>query len=153
MSRNNIEEDRFLNVTHGEVEIPHSRQPKADGVTEHPWWASPNMFFSPRLFLWCGTLSPGEQSACILFHLVVIITLCFPVYWYKNTSRNEILYSQMVRDLTDPERSLCGKNKDASLELKRKGNQCFLNKDYAMALTCYSEVSQLILQSLNCRYG
>lgn len=47
----------------------------------------------------------------------------------------------MVRDLTDPERALCGKNKDAALELKQKGNRCFLNEDYASALTCYSEVS------------
>ncbi|XP_042957525.1 uncharacterized protein LOC122292962 isoform X6 [Carya illinoinensis] len=53
------------------------------------------------------------------------------------------LFHQMVRDLTDPERALCGKNKDAALELKQKGNQCFLNEDYGSALTCYSEALRL----------
>ncbi|KAF5467557.1 hypothetical protein F2P56_017372 [Juglans regia] len=53
------------------------------------------------------------------------------------------LFHQMVRDLTDPERAFCGKNKDAALELKQKGNQCFLNEDYGSALTCYSEALRL----------
>ncbi|XP_041008252.1 uncharacterized protein LOC121252549 isoform X10 [Juglans microcarpa x Juglans regia] len=53
------------------------------------------------------------------------------------------VFHQMVRDLTDPERALCGKNKDAALELKQKGNQCFLNEDYGSALTCYSEALRL----------
>ena len=57
----------------------------------------------------------------------------------------------MVRDLTDQERALCGKNKDAALELKQKGNHCFINADYTTALTCYSQVSLSIFLFL-CLY-
>lgn len=53
---------------------------------------------------------------------------------------------QVIGDLTmDPENALCGKKKDAALELKRQGNQCFLNGDYANALVYYSKVSNFIL--------
>lgn len=52
-------------------------------------------------------------------------------------------FHQMVGHLTDCERSLCGKNKDAALELKQKGNNCFLNGDYTTALTCYSQALRL----------
>lgn len=46
----------------------------------------------------------------------------------------------MVRDLTDPEVALCGKNKEAALESKKKGNRCFLSGDYANALDFYTQV-------------
>lgn len=46
----------------------------------------------------------------------------------------------MVRDLADPEVALCGKNKEAALEAKQKGNKCFLRSDYAEALDCYTQV-------------
>ncbi|KAL4012005.1 hypothetical protein IC575_029074 [Cucumis melo] len=50
------------------------------------------------------------------------------------------LFFQVIGDLTmDPENALCGKKKDAALELKRQGNQCFLNGDYANALVYYSK--------------
>lgn len=45
----------------------------------------------------------------------------------------------------DPEKALCGKKKDAALELKRQGNQCFLKGDYANALVHYSRVPKLHL--------
>ncbi|KAJ7959490.1 SET and MYND domain-containing protein 4 [Quillaja saponaria] len=48
-------------------------------------------------------------------------------------------FHQIVRDLADPESGLCGKSKDAALEAKRTGNQCFLRGDYAKALACYSQ--------------
>lgn len=46
----------------------------------------------------------------------------------------------MVRDLTDPEVALCGKNKEAALESKKKGNRCFLSGDYVNALDFYTQV-------------
>lgn len=53
------------------------------------------------------------------------------------------LTSQVIGDLAmDPENALCGKKKDAALELKRQGNQCFLKGDYASALVNYSQVSK-----------
>uniref|UniRef100_A0A5B7BBN2 Putative SET and MYND domain-containing protein 4 isoform X1 n=1 Tax=Davidia involucrata TaxID=16924 RepID=A0A5B7BBN2_DAVIN len=48
-------------------------------------------------------------------------------------------FHQIVRDLTDPETALCRKNKDAALESKRKGNECFSNGDYPKALNLYSQ--------------
>ncbi|TQD98591.1 hypothetical protein C1H46_015839 [Malus baccata] len=48
-------------------------------------------------------------------------------------------FQQMVRDLADPEVALCGKNKEAALEAKQKGNKCFLRSDYAEALDCYTQ--------------
>ncbi|KAL6530368.1 hypothetical protein OROHE_014721 [Orobanche hederae] len=50
------------------------------------------------------------------------------------------LYHQMVRDLTDPKMALCGKNKEAALEAKAKGNECFSKGDYSSALRFYSQV-------------
>ncbi|XP_062154808.1 uncharacterized protein LOC133862909 isoform X1 [Alnus glutinosa] len=52
-------------------------------------------------------------------------------------------FHQMVKDLTDRERVLCGKNKDAAMELKQKGNHCFFIGDYTTALTCYSQALRL----------
>lgn len=46
----------------------------------------------------------------------------------------------MVRDLKDPEVALCGKNKEAALEAKAKGNECFSKGDYSNALHFYSQV-------------
>ncbi|XP_034204071.1 uncharacterized protein LOC117618554 isoform X3 [Prunus dulcis] len=48
-------------------------------------------------------------------------------------------FHQMVRDLADPEVALCGKNKEAALESKQKGNKCFLSGDYANALDLYTQ--------------
>lgn len=49
------------------------------------------------------------------------------------------LFHQIVRDLADTETALCRKNKDASLESKRKGNQCFSNADYPNSMRFYSQ--------------
>ncbi|KAG6416010.1 hypothetical protein SASPL_123431 [Salvia splendens] len=49
------------------------------------------------------------------------------------------LFHQLVRDLTDPLVALCGKNKEAALEAKAKGNQCFTDGDYSNALQFYSQ--------------
>ncbi|XP_057778491.1 uncharacterized protein LOC130997245 isoform X2 [Salvia miltiorrhiza] len=53
--------------------------------------------------------------------------------------RNLPLFHQLVKDLTDPKVSLCGKNKEAALVAKAKGNQCFSNGDYSNALHFYSQ--------------
>ncbi|XP_047944931.1 SET and MYND domain-containing protein 4 isoform X1 [Salvia hispanica] len=53
--------------------------------------------------------------------------------------QNLPLFHQLVRDLTDPQVALCGKNKEAALEAKAKGNQCFTNGDYSNALLFYSQ--------------
>ncbi|KAK2637279.1 hypothetical protein Ddye_032071 [Dipteronia dyeriana] len=48
-------------------------------------------------------------------------------------------FHRIVRDLADPKRGLCGKDKEASLELKRKGNQCYSSGDYTPALSFYTK--------------
>ncbi|XP_027339263.1 SET and MYND domain-containing protein 4 isoform X2 [Abrus precatorius] len=48
-------------------------------------------------------------------------------------------FQQMVTELADPKYALCGKSKDAALESKQLGNQCFFNADYAKALECYTQ--------------
>ncbi|KAK6155982.1 hypothetical protein DH2020_010230 [Rehmannia glutinosa] len=53
------------------------------------------------------------------------------------------LFHQMVRDLTDPEIALCGKNKEAALEAKGKGNECFSKGDYSSALHFYSQALRI----------
>lgn len=46
----------------------------------------------------------------------------------------------MVVDLTDPETALCGKSKEAAMEAKVKGNECFSKGDFSNALSLYSQV-------------
>ncbi|XP_073296911.1 histone-lysine N-methyltransferase ASHR1 isoform X2 [Primulina huaijiensis] len=53
--------------------------------------------------------------------------------------QNLPLFHQLVRDLTDPEMALCGKNKEAALEAKANGNVCFSNGDFSNALRFYSQ--------------
>ncbi|KAK1399708.1 SET domain-containing protein [Heracleum sosnowskyi] len=48
-------------------------------------------------------------------------------------------FHQIVGDLVDRDRALCGKNKDAALESKHNGNDCFAKADYANALRFYSK--------------
>ncbi|KAG8380981.1 hypothetical protein BUALT_Bualt06G0073000 [Buddleja alternifolia] len=57
------------------------------------------------------------------------------LYFFQNFP----LFHKMVRDLTDPEMALCGKNKEAALEAKAKGNECFSKRDYSNALLFYSQ--------------
>ncbi|CAN1301402.1 SET and MYND domain-containing protein 4 [Linum perenne] len=57
-------------------------------------------------------------------------------------------FHQMVKDLAAPQDSLCRKNKPAALELKKKGNRCFSNGDYAAALDCYSKKLDLLQECL-----
>ncbi|CAI0440717.1 unnamed protein product [Linum tenue] len=60
-------------------------------------------------------------------------------------------FHQMVRDLAAPEDSLCAKNKAAAMELKKKGNQCYSNGDYAAALHCYSQALRVAPQEADDR--
>ncbi|KAL8149350.1 uncharacterized protein LOC141708702 isoform X2 [Apium graveolens] len=48
-------------------------------------------------------------------------------------------FHQIVGDLMYSDRALCGKNKEAALESKRNGNDCFAKADYANALRFYSK--------------
>ncbi|XP_044461644.1 SET and MYND domain-containing protein 4 isoform X4 [Mangifera indica] len=52
-------------------------------------------------------------------------------------------FHQVVRDLVDPGSRLCGKNSDAAIELKLKGNQCYLSGDYAKALSFYTQALRI----------
>ncbi|KAJ4832492.1 hypothetical protein Tsubulata_000040 [Turnera subulata] len=45
----------------------------------------------------------------------------------------------MIRDLVDTQAALCGKNKEAALESKQKGNKCYTSGDYNAALAHYSQ--------------
>ncbi|EYU20145.1 hypothetical protein MIMGU_mgv1a002206mg [Erythranthe guttata] len=56
-----------------------------------------------------------------------------------NFFQNLPLFHQMVRELTDPEKALCGKNKEAAMEAKAKGNECFSKGEYSTALHFYSQ--------------
>ncbi|KAK4433451.1 Stress-induced-phosphoprotein 1 [Sesamum alatum] len=57
--------------------------------------------------------------------------------------QNLPLFHQMVRDLTDPEMALCGKSKEAAMEAKAKGNECFAKGDYSNALRFYSQALRM----------
>ncbi|MED6193508.1 hypothetical protein PIB30_020121 [Stylosanthes scabra] len=48
-------------------------------------------------------------------------------------------FHQLLTELADPKHALCGKSKDAALESKQLGNQCFSKGDYANALDCYTQ--------------
>ncbi|XP_057482812.1 uncharacterized protein LOC130769627 isoform X1 [Actinidia eriantha] len=48
-------------------------------------------------------------------------------------------FHQIVGDLTDPETALCGKNKEAAMEFKRKGNESFSKGHYSNSLNLYSQ--------------
>ncbi|KAL5733075.1 hypothetical protein ACOSQ2_032767 [Xanthoceras sorbifolium] len=48
-------------------------------------------------------------------------------------------FHRIVRDLADPKSGLCGKDKEAAMELKRKGNQCYSSRDYTQALSFYTK--------------
>ncbi|WRX11969.1 hypothetical protein QQP08_004456 [Theobroma cacao] len=54
-------------------------------------------------------------------------------------------FHQVIGDLADPgpnpkrKAGLCCKNKEAALDLKQKGNQCYSTGDYSQALRCYSQ--------------
>ncbi|KAF8397072.1 hypothetical protein HHK36_018710 [Tetracentron sinense] len=52
-------------------------------------------------------------------------------------------FQDVVRDLTDPKTALFGKHKDAALDSKHKGNECFSIGDYAKALSFYSQEQAL----------
>ena len=69
------------------------------------------------------------------------------ILWFSLSISVEM---QLVRDLTDPQVALCGKNKEAALEAKAKGNQCFTNGDYSNALLFYSQVELEMESPLFC---
>ena len=46
-----------------------------------------------------------------------------------------------MRELTDPELSLCHKDKGRAVELKGNGNACFSRREFREALGFYSQVS------------
>ncbi|XP_045822839.1 uncharacterized protein LOC123915682 isoform X2 [Trifolium pratense] len=48
-------------------------------------------------------------------------------------------FHQVVTELADPSYALCGKSKEASLEYKQLGNQCFFDADYVKALDYYTQ--------------
>uniref|UniRef100_A0A1D1ZB25 SET and MYND domain-containing protein 3 n=1 Tax=Anthurium amnicola TaxID=1678845 RepID=A0A1D1ZB25_9ARAE len=48
-------------------------------------------------------------------------------------------FQRVVRELTDTEMGLCKKSREAALELKKKGNDCFVGGDFAKALSFYSQ--------------
>lgn len=45
----------------------------------------------------------------------------------------------------DSDRALCGKNKEAALESKHNGNDCFAKADYVNALRFYSKAGISLL--------
>ncbi|CAM8967717.1 unnamed protein product [Rhodiola kirilowii] len=48
-------------------------------------------------------------------------------------------FHKMIVELADADNALCGKNVEAALDLKRKGNSCFSKGDYATAVHFYSQ--------------
>ncbi|XP_017984570.1 PREDICTED: SET and MYND domain-containing protein 4 isoform X1 [Theobroma cacao] len=48
-------------------------------------------------------------------------------------------FHQLIGELAKRETGLCGKNREAALDLKQKGNQCYSTRDYSQALRCYSQ--------------
>ncbi|XP_019191551.1 PREDICTED: SET and MYND domain-containing protein 4 isoform X1 [Ipomoea nil] len=52
-------------------------------------------------------------------------------------------FHQVVKELTDPEMALCGKDHSAASEVKLRGNQCFSGGDYPKALHFYTQALRL----------
>ncbi|KAL3341809.1 hypothetical protein AABB24_026035 [Solanum stoloniferum] len=52
-------------------------------------------------------------------------------------------FHQMIKDLTDPSVALCCKDRNAALEAKLKGNECFSKGEYSNALLFYSKALRL----------
>lgn len=52
----------------------------------------------------------------------------------------------MVEDLADPAKALCGKNKDAALQLKHQGNRGLFTGDFPGALASYTQVTMSFKQ-------
>lgn len=52
-------------------------------------------------------------------------------------------FHQMIKDLTDPSVALCCKDRNAALETKLKGNECFSKGEYSNALLFYSKALRL----------
>ncbi|KAL6980952.1 hypothetical protein U1Q18_022588 [Sarracenia purpurea var. burkii] len=48
-------------------------------------------------------------------------------------------FRRVVGELTEPETALCRKNKEAAMEWKSKGNECFSKGEYSKALSLYSQ--------------
>lgn len=67
----------------------------------------------------------------------ILLTVCF------------FAIPQMIKDLTDPSVALCCKDRNAALEAKLKGNECFSKGEYSNALLFYSKVSQFCSFLLN----
>ncbi|KAK9282913.1 hypothetical protein L1049_011138 [Liquidambar formosana] len=59
------------------------------------------------------------------------------------------LFHKIIRELADPQTTLCGKNKDAALDSKQKGNECFLSGDYMKALSFYSQALRVAPMDAN----
>ncbi|XVF41271.1 hypothetical protein PTKIN_Ptkin01aG0267200 [Pterospermum kingtungense] len=60
-------------------------------------------------------------------------------------------FHELIAELAaDPktQTGLCGKKKDAALELKHKGNLCYSTGDHSQALRCYSQKMGLLMESL-----
>ncbi|KAL8151504.1 hypothetical protein V2J09_021312 [Rumex salicifolius] len=53
------------------------------------------------------------------------------------------LFHHTIDNLTNPELKLCGKKKEAALELKRRGNDCFSAADYYQASIFYSQALRM----------
>lgn len=52
-------------------------------------------------------------------------------------------FHQMIKDLTDPSVALCCKDRNAALEAKLQGNECFSKGEYPNALLFYSKALRL----------
>ncbi|KAG9441179.1 hypothetical protein H6P81_017033 [Aristolochia fimbriata] len=48
-------------------------------------------------------------------------------------------FRRVVRELTDKEMSLCGKNTKTALDFKRNGNECFSSGEFAKAVSFYTQ--------------
>lgn len=86
-----------------------------------------------------------QQFQMVTSHLCFLVQRSPPLFWsfFFSFSKNFWL-SQIVGDLAHSETALCRKNRDAALESKRKGNECFSSGDYMKALSLYSQVSNIV---------
>lgn len=94
-----------------------------------PSTCSSLLHFFHKLPQFHQVLSPLFSTTFFGQNSAILFTLCF-----------FFTIPQMIKDLTDPSVALCCKDRNAALENKLKGNECFSKGEYSNALLFYSKV-------------
>lgn len=120
----------------GEAQITDSWWSSANGEIKQRRWSSLHLFVSSPFISGSSPVSPSS------YHLpktYSFSSLCFHLLLFHLLSVFLIRLFQAVGELANPDLGCCGKNGETSLDLKRRGNQCFRNRVFDDALRFYSK--------------